>query len=416
MNSNKNLDHLNTKCVSLENAPIDIIDGDRGNNYPNSSEFFDNEYCLFLNSKNVTSDGFSFDKKMFITKEKDKLLRKGKLNRGDVILTTRGTLGNVAFYDGNVEFENIRINSGMVILRSKDETVDNNFLYWIMRSDFVQKQIIRLKSGTAQPQIPISSLKHIDLIFPNIGTQRKISYIISIINDKIELNNKINKNLEEIIEATFKRWFIDFEPFKNNDFQDSFMGKIPSSWKVIDFKDILDIRTEKSNNQKVTKFSVTNDGIYPRDEKFKKKLASSSSKFKIIRENDLVFGMSREILNWGIMKEEIGGVSSAYNVFSISDEVCPNYLESFIKNRISYFKDIIKPASREGQGIDKNILFLKQIYIPPKDIINEYYQFETPISEIIKVNKIEISNLIKIRDLLLPKLMSGEIDVSNVKL
>src|SRR2546430_5984976 len=96
---------------------LEIIDGDRGTNYPTQHEFSPNEYCLFLNTGNVTQSGFNFSNCSFITKEKDALLRKGKLQRQDIVLTTRGTVGNVAYFDQNVPYENIRINSGMVILR-----------------------------------------------------------------------------------------------------------------------------------------------------------------------------------------------------------------------------------------------------------------------------------------------------------
>lgn len=107
----------------------EIIDGDRGKNYPTADEFLDEGYCLFLNAKNVTSSGFNFDTCMFITKEKDEALRKGKLSRGDVVLTTRGTLGNLAFFTEEVPYEHIRINSGMVILRMKPDVVDE--IYFI---------------------------------------------------------------------------------------------------------------------------------------------------------------------------------------------------------------------------------------------------------------------------------------------
>lgn len=105
----------------------EIIDGDRGKNYPTQEEFSDEGYCLFLNAKNVTSNGFSFENCMFVTKEKDEILRKGHLNRGDVVLTTRGTIGNLAFYDESVPHENVRINSGMVILRMNHEIVSEQF-------------------------------------------------------------------------------------------------------------------------------------------------------------------------------------------------------------------------------------------------------------------------------------------------
>ena len=132
-----------------------MIDGDCGKNYPKQEEFLDEGYCLFLNAKNVTDKGFNFETKMFISKEKDEILKKGKLQRGDVVLTTRGTVGNVAFYSDNVPFDNIRINSGMLILRSEKDLL-NEFLYYVLNSNFFKQQIYTFKSGTAQPQLPKS--------------------------------------------------------------------------------------------------------------------------------------------------------------------------------------------------------------------------------------------------------------------
>ncbi|MDR9367325.1 MAG: restriction endonuclease subunit S [Balneolaceae bacterium] len=99
------------------NEIAEIIDGDRGKHYPSSEELRDNGYCLFLNAKNVTKDGFKFSECEFISVEKDNALSKGKLTRGDIVLTTRGTLGNAAFYNSDIQYSNIRINSGMIIIR-----------------------------------------------------------------------------------------------------------------------------------------------------------------------------------------------------------------------------------------------------------------------------------------------------------
>ncbi|MBW4452043.1 MAG: hypothetical protein KME55_04805 [Nostoc indistinguendum CM1-VF10] len=98
---------------------LKIVDGDRGKNYPKQSDFLVEGHCLFLNTKNVRPDGFNFDITMFIDKEKDNALRKGKLTRRDVVLTTRGTIGNVAIYDDSVEFNHIRINFGMKLCGKK---------------------------------------------------------------------------------------------------------------------------------------------------------------------------------------------------------------------------------------------------------------------------------------------------------
>ena len=91
-------DNVNNLPASPMTAICQIIDGDRGKNYPKQEEFSDSGFCLFLNAKNVTAQGFSFENCTYITEEKDALLRNGKLCRGDVVLTTRGTIGNLAFY------------------------------------------------------------------------------------------------------------------------------------------------------------------------------------------------------------------------------------------------------------------------------------------------------------------------------
>ena len=169
----------------IETKPMtdvcEIIDGDRGKNYPTADEFSDEGYCLFLNARNVTSTGFNFDTCMFITKEKDETLRKGKLSRGDVILTTRGTLGNLAFYTGDIPFEHVRINSGMVILRMKQEVVDE--VYFIeqfkMQLTDIKKKIA---SGSAQPQLPISTMKKINILIPDIEKQRQFADFVNQVN------------------------------------------------------------------------------------------------------------------------------------------------------------------------------------------------------------------------------------------
>ena len=89
--------------VKIENLPIDLIDGDRGTNYPKINEFYENEYCLFLNTGNVLKNGFDFSKCQFINQEKDEKLRKGKISKYDIVLTTRGTLGNVGFYSESLK-------------------------------------------------------------------------------------------------------------------------------------------------------------------------------------------------------------------------------------------------------------------------------------------------------------------------
>jgi type I restriction enzyme S subunit len=143
---------------------FEIIDGDRGVNYPKKSDFFGNGHCLFLNTKNVRPDGFSFDSTMFITVEKDNKLRKGKLQRNDVVMTTRGTIGNIGLYSEDIPFDNIRINSGMLIFRPNKRVILPSFLFELLRSTIVKDQIKKYTTGAAQPQLPIKTL--INFVIP----------------------------------------------------------------------------------------------------------------------------------------------------------------------------------------------------------------------------------------------------------
>ena len=399
------------KEVDIEQTSIEIIDGDRGKNYPKNNELTNSGYCLFLSAANVTKNGLQFSNNSFITKEKDALLRKGKLMPQDIVLTTRGTVGNVGFYGDDVPYSNMRINSGMVIIRP-GEDFDTMFLYLYLRSCYFRAQITQFQSGSAQPQLPISTLQKMKVIKPDIAAQRRIASILSSLDRKIELNNKINADLEEMAQAIFKNWFVDFEPFKGGKFVDSELGMIPEGWKVVAFDNILKVTTTKTGKEGIPEYSVTNTGIHPRDEKFTKNLSKSSAKNKLIRKGNLVFGMSREILNWGIMKEEIGGVSSAYNVYIVDEKiVSTTYLEYFIAQRMDYFADLIKPASREGQGVDKALLMKKIICIPPSEVLDVFLEKYNSIMHPTEIRNQENSRLSLLRDTLLPRLMSGELEV-----
>jgi len=206
----------NWRTTTFENAPLEIIDGDRGKNYPNQNEFSARGHCLFLNTGNVTTSGFNFSERAFITREKDTLLRKGKLVRNDVVLTTRGTIGNSAYFDDSVPFDHIRINSGMVILRAKEPALHSRYLYLFIRSALFHSQVAALRTGSAQPQLPIRDINRIEIPIPLPDEQRAIAHILGTLDDKIELNRRINETLEAMARALFKSWFVDFDPVHAN--------------------------------------------------------------------------------------------------------------------------------------------------------------------------------------------------------
>ena len=171
--------NLNSKSLPTNamTEVCDIIDGDRGVNYPKQEEFTSDGYCLFLSAKNVTKEGFLFEECIFISKEKDHILRNGKLTRGDVVLTTRGTIGNLAFYTDCVPYQNVRINSGMVILRMRSTILNEQFFIqqFRLQLDEIKRKIA---SGSAQPQLPISTMKKIKMLLPPIELQNQFAAFV----------------------------------------------------------------------------------------------------------------------------------------------------------------------------------------------------------------------------------------------
>ena len=173
---------------------IDIIDGDRGVNYPKQEEFYPEGDCLFLNAGNVTTKGFDFSSCAYITKEKDTILRKGKLQHGDVVLTTRGTVGNVAFYNETMTFSEMRINSGMVILRNLG-VVSPEYIYTALRHEYLQKLMTLYASGSAQPQLPIKDMKRMKIIKVNAKTMERFTEMSADIYSQISLLIMKNQTL-----------------------------------------------------------------------------------------------------------------------------------------------------------------------------------------------------------------------------
>lgn len=177
---------------SFNDAPLQIIDGNRGKNYPKRTEFTQSGHCLFLNAGNVTPRGFNFSSTDFISFERDELLRKGKLKREDIVLTTRGTVGNFAYYDKDIPFENLRINSGMVILRSSPEAHYSLFLFQYLKSAFFKAQVKALTSGSAQPQLPIRDIRRILIVSPN-----KEQILLAFTNSTASILEKATKQAEQ---------------------------------------------------------------------------------------------------------------------------------------------------------------------------------------------------------------------------
>ena len=404
--------------VYLNECPIQIIDGDRGKNYPNGDDFSNDGYCLFLNAKNVTTLGFLFDQTIFITEQKDRLLRKGKLCRNDVVLTTRGTVGNVAYYSSSVPFDNVRINSGMVILRTDPSHIDSNFLYWLFRSPIIQEQISQIKTGSAQPQLPISTMKSLKFLLPPMNEQKTIAAALSALDDKIELNNRINKNLEAQAQAIFKSWFVDFEPFRDGEFVDSELGLIPKGWSVTSFLKYANLMgggTPKTANLEYWNGDISfftpkdiSDSYYCVNTEKHLTVGGLNSCNSRLFDKDTVFVTARGTVG----KIALAGVAMAMNqsCYAISS---PKYSQYFIHQLTIC---IVEKLKHKASGAVFDALVTRdfeseQVIYPPISIADKFTSLVKPIYSKMLNNVEQNQILAAIRDTLLPKLMSGEIRV-----
>ena len=183
------------ECVKMADI-FQIIDGDRGKSYPGESDFSSFGHTLFLDTRNVKKTGLDFSTTKFISEEKDKELRNGKLISGDFVLTSRGTLGNVAYYDENIQkrYSSVRINSAMLILRPLlGDKIDPEYILAVLRGNLISNFMKVNQVGSAQPHITKKEFSKIKVLVPsNIQEQQAIGSYFS------NLDNLINSYQEKI--------------------------------------------------------------------------------------------------------------------------------------------------------------------------------------------------------------------------
>lgn len=387
----------------------EIIDGDRGKNYPKQDEFYPQGYCLFLNTGNVTKEGLIFEENQFIMKEKDEALRKGKLKRGDIVYTTRGTVGNAGYYNSSVPYENVRINSGMVILRANGKIVDARFLYQILKSEYYRPYFKQYCTGSAQPQLPIKNFSQIYLNVPDIKTQHRIADILSVYDDLIENNQKQIKLLEEAAQRLYKEWFVDlhFPGHENTKIVDG----VPEGWNEKTLSQVANVimgqspKSEFYNSEK--KGLPFHQGVGSYGVRFVMDDIYSTSYTRIAEPNSILFSVRAPVGRLNITKNKvvIGRGLAAIN----QTDGCQSYLYYLLKNK--FFKDNIVGNGSIFASVSKDELLNQKFLIPERNLM---MQFEKIVSQMDKqIENLDSKNkkLIEARDRLLPKLMSGEVEV-----
>ena len=228
----------------LLDLPVEIIDGDRSSKYPKRSEFLPTG-VPFLSSSIIVDNRLVFEDANFISDEKFSQISKGRVQRKDIIVTTRGNgVGKAAYFFGG--FSEALINAQMLILRANAAAIDPRFLFFQIISPHFQAKIRGHASGSAQPQIPIRDFREIEVVVPPLSVQRRISGILSAYDDLMENSQRRIRLLEAMARALYREWFVHFRfPLLRSDGSyarqaghekhprvASPLGDIPQGWEV----------------------------------------------------------------------------------------------------------------------------------------------------------------------------------------
>ena len=400
------------KFLTLKEAELEFIDGDRGVNYPKKSELLPEGDCVFLNTGNVRQNSFDFSNLDFITKEKDNLLRNGKLQRDDIVLTTRGTVGNVALYSQEVPFSNIRINLGMVIIRVNKNFWHPYFIYLFFQSHLFKKQISRLISGSAQPQLPISILETVSIPQLTLDEQKEIIFNIKSINQKIQINNQINQELEAMAKTLYDYWFVQFDfPYQNGKPYKSQGGKmvyppelkreIPEGWGVESVGNLLDKVTKA---EKIENNSIEFVGRIPVIDQSQKYIAGFTN-----NQNSLIQPQNGHVI-FGDHTRVVKYINFDYARGADGTQVLISNNEN-ISNVLLYH--MIEDFDLSNYGYARHFKFLKEklVIVPDKKISLQFANKADVIYKKIRNNIFENQELTQLRDWLLPMLMNGQVKV-----
>ena len=416
-------------AVEFAEAPFEIIDGDRGKNYPKQGDFLDSGHCLFLSATNVTKTGFDFSNCLFIDEKKDAALNKGKLQREDIVLTTRGTIGNTAYFNHTVPFENLRLNSGMVILRCDKAKMLPAYLYHFLRSPSFYAQVNSLRSGVAQPQLPIRDMRRIKLPLPPLPVQRRIAGILSAYDELMENSQRRIRLLESMARALYREWFVHFR-FPGHEKLPriaSPLGDLPKGWKVTPLRAVT-TKIGSGATPRGGKDAYKSEGIH---------LIRSLNIYDYSFEfDDLAFideQQAAELDNVTVEENDI-----LLNITGASVARCALILSYLLPARVNqhvaiirtdpskaspfYVLDSINNDQRKQQllalaqggatreALTKDTVSNFEIVLPPRPLMKRYDAIARGIHKQREVLLCQIQNLLRTRDLLLPRLLSGQVN------
>ena len=337
-------------------------------------------------------------------------------NKGDILISIVGTIGLIGVVDTSLDNASLTENCVKLI-----EFVDSNndFLYYFLTSKLGQNEIRKGTVGAVQAKLPIKNIKDISLQIPPIYEQNKIASILSSLDDKISLSNQMNETLEEIAQTLFKRWFVDFEfpnaeglPYKSSggEMVPSELGEIPTGWKVVDLGQLFNVKMGQSPSgssyNENTNGSVFYQGRTDFNFRFPQNRMYTTEPKRMANKFDVLLSVRAPVGDVNIANEYCC-IGRGLAAISYSKKSFLLYTMKNLSNKFQVFENegtVFGSINKSGlEGLD--------VVTATDEIVDKFEIITNSIDLKIYKNSEEIESLTKTRDLLLPKLMSGEIRV-----
>ena len=337
------------------------------------------------------------------------------VNSGDIIISIVGTIGLVAIIGKTLDKANLTENCVKLI---NINAFNKDFLYYYLVSELGKNEIEKGIVGAVQAKLPIKNIQAITIKAPNLERQSNIAKILKSLDDKIEINRRINENLEQQAQALFKSWFVNFEPFKDGEFVESELGMIPKGWRVVSLGDLM----------------CYNGGSQPPASEFIEVYKEGYIRFIQIRDyasdghityipiskrNKLCDVKDIMIARYGASLGRICfGLKGAYNVALAKVTPLKDYFREYLRcflNTREFYEGINNKGNRAVQaGFNQSDIQSFRLPFPTDDdIIMVFEKLCSSYFERRLLNDQESRRLEELRDTLLPKLMSGELKVNE---
>ncbi len=366
--------------------------------------------------QNAINDNRIF--RYYIDNEKYQSLKRFTIKTDDLIISCSGTVGKVSIIKEN-DPKGI-ISQALLILRVNNKLILPEFLKYFFTSYEGYNSLVSRSTGSVQVNISKRAIiEEIPIKLPPLHIQEKIVYYLKTIDKKISINEKINKNLQNQLKSIFKSWFFNFDMIDENELKETHLGKIPQDWKITTLGEVTERIKDKVNDNNFKVLSAVNSGrLQLSEDYFKKQVFSKNiGKYIVVKENEFAYNPSRiNIGSIGINDLGFTGCVSPVYVSFRSEKGYENFMNFFIKTKRFNMEVNLRAYGSVRQSLKYEDFSLIELVYPSKKWINKFNNICDCYNNIIKYNTLEIEKLRKLRDTLLPKLMSGEIDVSNIEI